>query len=57
MQIMPYVSVEVAGGCPRCGNPAIVVPDDCTPETIIKCSHCALEAQHEDFFDRRLGDD
>jgi hypothetical protein len=49
---MANIPVKIAGGCPKCGNPAVVVPEDYKPDTIIKCPspECGFEARWEDFF-------
>jgi Zn ribbon nucleic-acid-binding protein len=41
---------RVAGGCPKCGNPDIQVPEDFEDSTIIECGKCGYEAPHADFF-------
>lgn len=44
------ITQPVAGGCPKCGHPAIEVPEDHAPETVITCPKCGHTAPHKDFF-------
>jgi hypothetical protein len=45
-----FITVEVCGGCPKCGNPDIFVPEDFTDETPTKCTKCGYAAKHAIFF-------
>jgi hypothetical protein len=47
------VTVDVAGGCPKCGNPAFLVPENYNDDTIVTCPKCDYQARWEDVF----GDD
>jgi predicted RNA-binding Zn-ribbon protein involved in translation (DUF1610 family) len=44
------ISGPARGGCPKCGNMEIDVPDDWTDQTIITCPKCKFEAPHHKFF-------
>ena len=44
------IEVTVAGGCPKCGSLDVHVPNDYTPETLVKCRTCEHEDKHKDFF-------
>jgi hypothetical protein len=44
-----HITGEVAGGCPKCKNPDVEVPDDFSEETIIECK-CGYKAPHREFF-------
>jgi predicted nucleic-acid-binding Zn-ribbon protein len=47
------IIVPVAGGCPKCGNPEIEVPESFDDETIIQCKRCGHSAPHAKFFDAK----
>ena len=44
------VIVDVAGGCPNCGNPDIHVPDGYEDKTEIQCGNCGYLAAYAEFF-------
>jgi hypothetical protein len=47
------ITVDVAGGFPKCGNPALMVPEDYNDDTIVTCPKCDYKARWKDAF----GDD
>jgi hypothetical protein len=47
------ITVDVPGGCPKCGNSAIIVPEDYTDDTIVSCPKCDYKTRRKDVF----GDD
>jgi DNA-directed RNA polymerase subunit RPC12/RpoP len=47
------ITVDVAGACPNCGNPALMVPEDYTDDSIVTCPKCDYKARRRDIF----GDD
>jgi hypothetical protein len=44
------VTVDIAGGCPNCGKPALIVPEDYNSDTIVTCPKCEFRARWEDVF-------
>jgi uncharacterized protein YbaR (Trm112 family) len=47
------IPVLMTGGCPKCGNPNLMVPEDFSDDTIITCSKCNHKARWVEFFPRR----
>jgi len=50
------ITIPVAGGCPKCGNPNLMVPADYNDDTIVTCSKCKYKARWVDFFPRKSAD-
>jgi DNA-directed RNA polymerase subunit M/transcription elongation factor TFIIS len=50
------ITVPVAGGCPKCGNPNLMVPEDYSDDTIVTCSKCKHKARWVEFFSRKSTD-
>jgi hypothetical protein len=44
------ITVDVTGGCLKCGNPSVPVPEDYNADTIIRCPLCSFEAPWKNFF-------
>jgi hypothetical protein len=44
------VTVDIAGGCPKYGNPALIVPEDYAPDTIVTSPKCNYSARWEEVF-------
>lgn len=44
------ITGDVEGGCPQCGNPALIVPEHWQGDTIVTCPKCGYEARHEDMY-------
>jgi DNA-directed RNA polymerase subunit RPC12/RpoP len=42
--------IKVAGGCPKCGDMEVEVPEDYSEETEITCAKCGHRAPHLIFF-------
>ena len=47
------VTVHIAGGCPECGNPALMAPEDYTADTVVTCLKCDYKAQWKNVFGAR----
>jgi hypothetical protein len=43
------ITIDVVG-CPNCGNPALMVPEDYGDDTIVTCPKCDYKARWEDVF-------
>jgi predicted nucleic-acid-binding Zn-ribbon protein len=50
------ITIPVAGGCPKCGNPNLMVPEDYSDDTIVTCSKCKYKARWVEFFPRKSTD-
>ena len=50
------ITIPVAGGCPKCGNPNLMVPEDYSDDTIVTCSKCQYKARWVEFFPRKSAD-
>jgi ssDNA-binding Zn-finger/Zn-ribbon topoisomerase 1 len=48
------ITVPATGGCPKCGNPNLKVPEDYSDDTIVVCSNlkCNHKARWAEFFPR-----
>jgi hypothetical protein len=44
------LTVHVAGGCPNCGNPALLIPEEYNDDTIVTCPECDYKARWKDVF-------
>jgi hypothetical protein len=44
------ITIPVAGGCPKCGNPNLMVHEDYSDDTIVTCSKCKYKARWVEFF-------
>jgi DNA-directed RNA polymerase subunit RPC12/RpoP len=49
------ITVDVAGGCPKCGNPAMMVPEDYTDDTPVSCPKCGYKARYKDVYGEAEG--
>jgi hypothetical protein len=47
-QMSSKIEVEVEGGCPKCGRPDLVIPENYTDETIVHCPSCGPLARWGD---------
>jgi hypothetical protein len=43
------ITIDVVG-CPKCGNPALMVPEDYSDDTIVTCPKCDYRARWADVF-------
>ena len=44
------IVLPVGGGCPKCGNPEIQIPEEHTEETVVTCEKCGHKEPHLTFF-------
>ena len=44
------INIPVAGCCPKCGNPNLMVHEDYSDDTIVTCSKCKYKARWVEFF-------
>lgn len=47
---IPPIVVNVAGGCKKCGNPDVDMPEVFDDETNIHCDRCGHTAKRSEFF-------
>jgi endogenous inhibitor of DNA gyrase (YacG/DUF329 family) len=46
------IPMRIKGGCPKCGNPAVHVPENYRVDTVVSCGKCGHTATWEKFFAR-----
>lgn len=44
------IEIPIAGGCPKCREQNVPVPEDYSDDTIIRCPKCGHTARWKDFF-------
>jgi predicted RNA-binding Zn-ribbon protein involved in translation (DUF1610 family) len=55
LAVTENLTVHIAGGCPNCGDPALLIPEDYNDDTIVTCPKCGYEARWKDVFGRDEG--
>jgi DNA-directed RNA polymerase subunit RPC12/RpoP len=50
LAITENLTVHVAGGCPNCGNPALLIPEEYNDDTVVTCPECDYKARWKDVF-------